>query len=92
MPNNSVGLILFIYSITSFDSCVCIVNLVYSFLFTVNYGQKGIDVFRELAEGNKICIAEEENIAFDADNEAYDEVFFGVLRRAILILSFFVLL
>ncbi|KAK2716169.1 hypothetical protein QYM36_010670, partial [Artemia franciscana] len=47
----------------------------------VNYGQKGIDVFRELAEGNKICIAEEENIAFHADNEAYDEVIRKLLEE-----------
>lgn len=39
-----------------------------------NYGQSGIQAFRELAEENNICIAKEDSILSNADEEQFEEV------------------
>ncbi|XP_076047779.1 metabotropic glutamate receptor 1-like isoform X5 [Oratosquilla oratoria] len=39
-----------------------------------NYGQSGMTAFRELAERNNICIAKEDSVLSNAEDEAFDEV------------------
>ncbi|KAG7155867.1 Metabotropic glutamate receptor 5-like [Homarus americanus] len=39
-----------------------------------NYGQSGITAFRELAEKNNICIAKEDSVLSNAEDEAFDMV------------------
>nr|XP_053651495.1 uncharacterized protein LOC128701648 [Cherax quadricarinatus] len=39
-----------------------------------NYGQSGMTAFRELAEGNNICIAKEDSVLSNAEDEAFDMV------------------
>ncbi|XP_071549706.1 metabotropic glutamate receptor 5-like isoform X2 [Panulirus ornatus] len=39
-----------------------------------NYGQSGITAFRELAEKNSICIAKEDSVLSNAEDEAFDMV------------------
>ncbi|KAB7507759.1 Metabotropic glutamate receptor 5, partial [Armadillidium nasatum] len=39
-----------------------------------NYGQSGITAFREVAENNNICIAEEDTVLSNAEDEEFNEV------------------
>ncbi|XP_069186198.1 uncharacterized protein [Procambarus clarkii] len=39
-----------------------------------NYGQSGMTAFRELAESNNICIAKEDSVLSNAEDEAFDMV------------------
>lgn len=46
-----------------------------SFFFVPeNYGQAGIQAFRELAERSDVCIAKEDSVLSNADDEDFDDV------------------
>jgi ABC-type branched-subunit amino acid transport system substrate-binding protein len=47
--------------------CLCLV-------IAENYGQSGIQAFRELAEKANVCIAKEDSVLSNAEDEVFDRV------------------
>ncbi|XP_062537506.1 metabotropic glutamate receptor 1-like isoform X2 [Armigeres subalbatus] len=47
-----------------------------------NYGQSGIQAFRELAERNGVCIAREDSILSNADDESFSDVLRNIVQDA----------
>ncbi|XP_018025344.1 metabotropic glutamate receptor 5-like [Hyalella azteca] len=45
-----------------------------------NYGQRGMAAFNALAEVSNICIAEEEKVAYNADDPAFDNVIKNLIK------------
>jgi hypothetical protein len=43
-------------------------------IITENYGQSGIQAFRELAEKANVCIAKEDSVLSNAEDEVFDRV------------------
>lgn len=43
-------------------------------IFLENYGQSGIQAFRELAEDTDVCIAQEDSVLSNAADEVFDKV------------------
>jgi len=50
------------------------VDLVISVVIAENYGQSGIQAFRELAEKANVCIAKEDSVLSNAEDEVFDSV------------------
>jgi ABC-type branched-subunit amino acid transport system substrate-binding protein len=46
----------------------------YCLVVTENYGQSGIQAFRELAEKANVCIAKEDSVLSNAEDEVFDRV------------------
>lgn len=55
-----------------------------------NYGQSGIQAFRELAEKADVCVAKEDSILSNADDEAFEDVVRNLLtdERARVVVCF----
>ena len=49
-------------------------DLVVSVVIAENYGQSGIQAFRELAEKANVCIAKEDSVLSNAEEEVFDRV------------------
>lgn len=51
-----------------------------SALFSENYGQSGIQAFRELAERANVCIGKEDSVLSNAEDEVFDGVLLNLDR------------
>lgn len=49
-------------------------------LFSENYGQSGIQAFRELAERANVCIAKEDSVLSNAEDDAFERVLLNLER------------
>lgn len=50
------------------------------FHFTENYGQSGMQAFRELAETANVCIAKEDAVLSNAEDEEFDKIIMKLNR------------